>query len=197
MQTVPTQSRGFTLVELITAIAIFIILTAVGIPGYISYVRNGQLSNISTTLFSDLMYARSEAMKRKINVVVCRSANPTASPPVCGGGTNTNWSTGWFVFADVGGTAGSYDNGTDVLLRISNPSMNTVKITSNSTAGTRITYGSDGALVIASVPSILAMCDDRDGNGTYDTVYGRQINIIAIGRPQISVGNITSCTNPS
>lgn len=197
MQTVPTQQRGFTLVELITAIAIFIILTAVGIPGYISYVRNGQLSNVSTTLFSDLMYARSEAMKRKINVVVCRSANPTAASPACGGGTAGDWSTGWFVFADVGGTSGAFDNGTDLLLRVSNPSMNTIKVTSNNNAATRITYGGDGALVIASVPSILAMCDDRNGDGTYDTVYGRQINIIAIGRPQITVGNITSCTNPS
>jgi type IV fimbrial biogenesis protein FimT len=190
------QQRGFTLYELLISVAIFIILTSVGIPSYISFVRNGQLSNISTTLFSDLMFARSEAMKRKTNVVVCRSANPTATSPACGGGTSGDWSTGWIVFADNGGTSGVYDTG-DVLLRVSNPSMNTVKVTSNSNAATRITYGSDGSLVIASVPSILAMCDDRDGNGSYDTVYGRQINIIAIGRPQITVGNITSCTNPS
>lgn len=191
------HQRGFTLYELLISVAIFIILTSVGIPSYISFVRNGQLSNISTTLFTDLMFARSEAMKRKINIVICRSTTPTAGSPACGGGTSGDWSTGWIVFADVGGTSGVYDSGTDILLRVSNPSMSTVKVTSNSTAAARITYDSDGSLNILSVPSLFAICDDRDGNGTFDAAYGREISVIAIGRPQITTGNISSCTNPT
>lgn len=192
-----SRQHGFTLYELMTAVAVFLILTMVGVPSYISFVRNGQLSNISTTMFTDLMYARSEAMKRKNNVVICRSINPTATSPTCGGGTSANWSTGWIVFADIGGTSGVYDSGTDVLLRVSNPSMSSIKVTSNNTAATRITYGSDGSLDILSVPSVLAICDDRDGDGTYDAANGREIRIIAIGRPQITTSGITSCTNPT
>lgn len=198
-----TNQLGFTLHELITAVAIFLILTVVGVPSYISFVRNSQVSNLTTSLYTDLLYARSESLKRKGNVVLCRSANPSAASPSCDtAGTANDWSAGWLVFADINGN-GTYDSGTDQILRVSNSSStSTIKVISNSTANLRVTYVADGTLDITSVQSIFAICDDRDQNGSFnatDAAAGREITVSAVGRPKISTysDGAFSCTNPS
>lgn len=195
LKNIATHQMGFTLHELITAVAIFLILTVVGVPSYIGFVRNSQLSNLSTSLYTDLLYARSESLKRKTNVVLCRSANPSAASPVCSsGGTANDWSAGWLVFADINGN-GTYESANDQLLRISNSSStSTIKVMSNTTANLRVTYSSDGSLDISSVPTTFAICDDRDQNGSYDAAYGRQIDVIAVGRPQITTNGLSTCT---
>ncbi len=196
MHTIKQRPTGFTLYELVTALAVFAVLTVVGVPGYLGYVRNSQLSNMATTLYTDLLYARSEALKRKIDVVVCRSADPTLATPTCGG-TAKNWATGWLIFADIGGAAGVYNAGTDKLLRIGQAAPTTVTIISNNNADARLAFSSDGTLGTVYVTSAFAICDDRDQNGSYDAQYGRQVDVSAIGRPQITTGNIASCTNPT
>jgi type IV fimbrial biogenesis protein FimT len=188
--------RGFTLQELMIAMAIFFLLAAFGVPGYVGYVRNGELSNSTTSLFSDLYYARSEAIKRKEKITICRSADAMATNPVCGGSSNT-WSEGWIVFVDVGGTANVYDNGTDVLLKVGAPPSDNVAIVSNGNANNYIEYNTDGSLNINLAPSVYAVCADFDQDGNYDEAQGREIRVNPIGRPEITVGSITSCDNPA
>lgn len=197
MQTQIQKYSGFSLYELMTALAVFGILTVAGVPSYISFVRNGELSSNTINLYTDLLFARSEARKRKTSVVVCRSAIPTAATPVCGGGTANDWSTGWFVFADVGGTTGAYDAGTDALLRVGNATSTTIKVIANNNAATRVTYDPDGSLNSLIVPVRFAICDDRDQDGNYDEAAGRDISIVAVGAPEITTGNIASCDSPA
>lgn len=187
--------RGFTLQELLVSLAIFFILGGLGVPSYISYSRNAELSNATTSLFTDMYYARSEAIKRKTPIMLCRSADANAAAPVCGGTAN-NWSTGWLVFIDVGGTAGVYDAGTDTLLKVGSPPTGNVQIRSNASANSAIEYTTDGSLNTVYAPAIFAICDDRDSDGVYEESHGRNLRVGPIGRPEITTGSIPSCINP-
>ena len=176
------------------SMAIFFLLAGFGVPGYIGFVRNGELSNSTTSLFSDLYYARSQAIKRKERVTLCRSADAMADNPVCGGANNT-WSDGWIVFVDVDGAANAFD-GNDVLLKVGSPPSDNVEIVSNGNANQFIEYNTDGSLSINLAPSVYAICADFDQDGNYDENRGREIRVNPIGRPVITVGSIPSCDNP-
>ncbi len=191
------KQHGFTLQELMLGMAIFFIVSVLGVPSYISFVRNGELSNTTTALFSDLHYARSEAIKRKNKITVCQSDDVTITNPVCGNTAKT-WSTGWLVFVDVGGTTGKLDAGSgDILLKIGRPPTNNIGIISNANADDYFEFNTDGSLNITNAPVVYAVCDDRDQDGDFDEASGRDLRIGPIGRPEISVGSIASCDNPA
>ena len=75
--------------------------------------------------------ARTEAVKRRTRVVLCRSADPTLATPSCGGSANT-WTTGWLVFAS-GDSNNTYQAGTDTLLGIGLADSSNLTVITNST----------------------------------------------------------------
>ncbi len=193
----PHSEKGFTLQELMLSLAIFFILGALGVPSYVGYVRNGELSNSATSLFADLHLARSEAIKRKTTVSLCRSADSMADNPTCGGSANS-WSDGWIVYVEVDGVQGNFDQaGGDVLLTVSSPPGNNVEIVSNSNADAFINYNPDGSLSLINSPSVYSVCVDRDKDGDFEELTGREIRVNPMGRPEIMAGSIISCENPA
>ncbi|MEJ2451552.1 MAG: GspH/FimT family pseudopilin [Gammaproteobacteria bacterium] len=183
---------GFTIMELMISIAILFIVTAIGIPGYISYVRNGSRDNTVTDLYSNMNYARSEAIKLNTNVSMCRAGNTTAANAACGG-TARNWTTGWLIFVDNNNN-GDFDPG-ERLLKIGAPIKNGIQVMASTTADPSISFLNDGSLkIVAGGTATFAVCDDRDNDGTYDKAYGRDISISAMGRPEIT-SKISTC-NP-
>jgi type IV fimbrial biogenesis protein FimT len=86
------RSAGFTLLELMTTLSVVGIVLAVGVPSYLSVVRNNRAATNANELVSALTIARSEAVRRGDRVSLCRS-NDGAS---CGG----TWTDGWIVFVD-------------------------------------------------------------------------------------------------
>ena len=92
---------GFTLIELIIALAIAAILMGVAVPSFVSVVRDAKLGQVVDPTRRALMLARSEATRSRTNVTVC----PRASDTSCG----TNWNNGLLVFVDgtFGPTEGS------------------------------------------------------------------------------------------
>lgn len=76
-------ARGFTLVELMTAIAVLAIVLAAAAPSMRAFATSQRAKTLSYDLVQDLIMARSEALKR--NAVV------TVTP---GGG---GWGDGWAV----------------------------------------------------------------------------------------------------
>ena len=84
--------RGFNLLELLTAIAILGVLTAIAVPSFQSISINSNLSTETNDLVSTLRQARSEAAKRGQDVTVC-AAN--AGLTACSDAAD--WSTGWLI----------------------------------------------------------------------------------------------------
>lgn len=64
------SDSGFTLIELVTTVAVMAVLTAVAIPGFMRMVDNYRLTSAVTDLMVVMQHARLRAAKEFANVVV-------------------------------------------------------------------------------------------------------------------------------
>jgi len=62
------RSRGFSLIELATVIAIIGTLMALGIPSFQTWLRNVKIRNAAESLQNGLQFARMEALRRNERV---------------------------------------------------------------------------------------------------------------------------------
>ena len=76
-------SPGYTLIEALIAIIIMAILAALAAPSFTDFIVNQRLRTAQYDLFHDLIFARSEAVKRNSTVTIQRSGS--------------NWASGWTV----------------------------------------------------------------------------------------------------
>jgi len=72
------RQSGFTLVELMVVISIAGILLLVGVPSLKSYFQNNKIITTSNKINSFIALARSEALKRGHQIIVCRSSGTTS-----------------------------------------------------------------------------------------------------------------------
>ncbi|MDP2030643.1 MAG: GspH/FimT family pseudopilin [Thiobacillus sp.] len=165
--------RGFTLVELLVTLAVGAILLAIAIPSYGFLVDASRLATVTNDLVSALQLTRSEAIKRRQRVTVCKTGNAMAIAPACDSGAG--WHQGWLIFVD-GGTRGVIDSG-DTLLRVQGSASAGATITANNYSSF-ISYLSSG---VSQGANGLA-------NGTLHVcVAGKQRDIIinTTGRPRL------------
>lgn len=171
------KQAGFTLMEMIVTMVVAGILVSIGIPSFISTVRNNRLAAQTNELISSLLYARSEAIKRNARVVVCRSTdvstvNATTAPSCATGGT-TGWETGWLIFLDADNSATfnppaypACSAGTDCLLTIHEPLTGGVTLVGNNNVANRVTYGTLGLATGSNGALILKYADDAANANT-------------------------------
>lgn len=168
-----TRQDGFTLVELMVVLSVAAILTTVGIPSFLSTLRDNGVSTHSNEVLADFALARTEAIRRGQTITVCPSADG-ASCTSSGG-----WEQGWisFVDADASGTLDTSDCATpaNCVLRKS-PTLGTgyTLRASNSTLATHLSF--DGMGMATASFGQMRLCDPR-GIG-----YGRVIDVAAAGR---------------
>ena len=93
MRRVPV-SCGFTLPELMTALAIAGIVFTLGVPGLGAWMTEQALQDRADALLHALDLARSEAIKRGARVDVCPGTT------ACAGGV-LPWEGGWAIIADA------------------------------------------------------------------------------------------------
>jgi type IV fimbrial biogenesis protein FimT len=142
------KSSGFTLLELMITVGIIGLVTAIAVPSMGAYVKSERLTSQINTLVSHLVYARSEAITKSQQTVVCISSNGTSC-------TGTDWASGWIVFGDTdsNGTV----NNLETVLRVQQAlSVNT--LTSN--IGTSIVYDNRG--FATSKTGTFSLCDDSE-----------------------------------
>jgi len=93
----PRIVRGFTVLELLIAVALVAIMAAIAAPGMVEFIRSNRLSTAARQLDADVVLARREAIKRNLRVLVCPVGSTAGH---CGSGATT-WAQGWLVCYDA------------------------------------------------------------------------------------------------
>lgn len=109
-QSSPKTASGFTLIELVITLVVAAILVTVAVPNMRDFIHRNRIVAQNNDFISDTNTARSEAIKRGVNVVICTSSTGTA----CNGGTN--WAVGRLIFADTNSNA-TYNAGEELRYR--------------------------------------------------------------------------------
>jgi type IV fimbrial biogenesis protein FimT len=86
--------HGFSLIELLAALAILGTLTLAALPAYRNWIASQQLANHARFLADTLDIARSDAIKHGYRVNVCKSGDRRQCAAMGG------WEAGWIMFVD-------------------------------------------------------------------------------------------------
>lgn len=175
--TVRRQHSGHTLLELMVALAAAAILLAIAVPSFSSMLKRNRVMTQQDTLYTTLMLARSEAIKRAQSVSICASADGEN----CLG--NSQWQQGYLVYKNTDGT-GLFNANTDEIIRI----------VDGLNGGNTLKYGTSSYLTFndrGNAPGhngTFSLCDQSN-----DENYARIIAISITGRPRRSSGDNSTC----
>ncbi|SDC28869.1 GspH/FimT family pseudopilin [Paraburkholderia lycopersici] len=175
--------RGFTLIETMVVVVLLAICATVSTPVFTAWRVRDQVDARANAMLGTLAYARSEAIRRKARITVCRidaARNCLAAAKACPSGL-ADWSCGWAVMFE---RAGAY-----APLRVQ-PPLDAIAVASGLTA---ITFTPPAGQSIGSLRNIeigprVASAAQR-GTG-----WRRCIRIAAGGRARMSDG---ACTGAS
>lgn len=90
--------RGFSLIELMVAIAVFAILLTLGMPSLTTWMQNSQIRTATDAIQNGLQIARGEAVRR--NTTVRFQLTDTADNACAIAAANTNTVATWVVSLD-------------------------------------------------------------------------------------------------
>jgi len=149
--------RGFTLIELMITVAVGGILLSIAVPSFQNIIRENRLATQANELIGSLNLARSEAIRRGINVTVTPNGG--------------DWNTGWVVATTDPDTAAA------LTLRTFDAVQTNLSFTGGAALYTYLPTGFKSDLA----SPVHSLCDT-----TTSGKNGRQISVSAMGRPRIN-----------
>lgn len=181
-----SRSSGFTLIEMLVAIAIGTILMTLAVPGFQALIANNRLSGQTNELMTALGMARSEAIRKGHLVTMCKSSDGSTCA------SSGDWTAGWIVFADEDGDQ-TLDVG-EVVMDTHSGSSAGIVIKGSSGVASKISFRPDGRV---SSDGTLRVCSDS--SAIKDSNRARDITILATGRAVSSVaaGVTSACDAPT
>ncbi len=170
------RATGFTLIELMITLIIVGILLGIGVPNFTELIRTNQTVTQTNKFTRDINYARSEAVRRGVDVVVCKSSS--------GGGCTaaSNWSNGWIVFTDL--NADNVFNGADELLQVAEGLDANYTLSAGGAFATSVAFAPSGALSTGMAADKFTVCRP-DG----DETLSRDIDVGITGRVSVTIAD--------
>lgn len=171
------QACGYTMVELMTVLAIAAILLAIGVPSFNSLIKTLRITTTANNFFSAVNLTRSEAIQRGIRVDLV----PT---------DGVDWANGWIVLIDQNGNQKS-DPGEQVIFS-SGPVPKGITIKSSFTDSKRpyLAYNGSGRTrtnANSQTPQLGSWVFTLDD-------HARRIVVNFLGRPRVCNPNIDTTT---
>lgn len=183
----PDFQGGFTLVELMTTLAVAAVILTLAVPSFSTIIKDNRQVTQANDLITTLVYARSEAINRGSRITVCKS-NDAATCAASGG-----WEQGWIAFVDANSDANV--NAGEEILRVHSALSVSTTLKGDANLGNYISYVSRGntRLISGAIQSgVMVECDDR-GFGS----KAQAISINATGRAKnwkATDAGATSCS---
>ena len=172
------EHRGFTVIELLIVVVVMAILIAIAAPSLRTMIIGNQIRSVAGDLVSDMAISRSEASKRSLRVVLCKTDNQST----CNSGAT--WNDGWIAFVDADGN-GQRDTGTGLepLIRVKQAMPTSVAINAGGLNSLQFR-----AIGIAGAVANITICPATTGTG----IAGRNIVMTVLGKVQSTTA--TTCT---
>ena len=198
------KTPGFTLIELMIALAVAALLFAWAVPSFQQFMNRATLSSETNSWVGVINFARSESITRGERVTVCRRVQPEncdgtadcdCGVAFSGGSSPPNYHTGYMIFTSTNNTGTlNFRPGLDnELIRTGRAPSGKVAIQGNGQANNAFSFMPNGTLHPddASSPTarhILCAMAQAGNDATAESsaaVPGRVVIVSATGRPRV------------
>lgn len=176
-------SRGVTLIELMTVLAVLAVLLGMGTASFNRLMETTRLRTLSNDLLNDLRLTRSEAILRGERVVMCAATTADACSNVAG------WHQGWLLFQDANNNG--WRDSDEPVLRFRPAAPVGWTIAGNSPVARYVSYDALGATRMtggAFQAGTITICRSGASN-----VAARRVIINSIGRPRSAEAMLSRC----
>jgi type IV fimbrial biogenesis protein FimT len=188
------EADGYSLIEMLFMLFIVGVLCSTVALSFKGLQNRVHIQAASEALLSDVLSARTEALRRERRVTLCAAAFDSSLqlelPAACASsGSTAAWHQGWLVFEDTNSN-GLWDQGEPLLQQRSriNPK---VSATGNATVGRYVSFGASGRSLLlngAFQAGTITFCESGA-----KAKEGWLLVVNAVGRARLDKGQIAIC----
>ncbi len=117
---------GFTILELLTTLAVVAILATIAVPGFTAMIRHDRAAAEVNGLHTSLNFARQAAIARNSYVVMCKSNDGVSCNHAL-----SDWNSGWLIFDNLDRDSTAHVDPGEPTLQVHGPARPQTPIVSN------------------------------------------------------------------
>ena len=171
MNAIARRARGFTLIEMLVAMAIAAIVLTVAVPSFSDYMNKKRVEGVASELSTDIQFARSEAVARNVAVRI-------------------TFGTGCWVVHTVGSTATSCTQAAGATLGTGATQLKDVQLATNLDAS----LSPNNSLTYIAFDAVRAMATSNGSGTTHSVNVASSAGSWQLRAAVSSVGRVQLCS---